>query len=224
MGLIGNVFSQQSIERAVLLGDSKYSDKVNQSNWNTGVSVNTNLAIDPAYGSTSKYGIVMTQYLDGKIVVIYAHEYTKPNYSDMISEIFRLSRLVGDDGVSNIIVDSSAPEVINSIRREFRKDQYSEQYLKDIAANCKKWNIPITNKLFVVPKSFSTEGRSMLQHAVNILDLPEGVIAIPSKYQDLIVGLRTATAEEWKLDKVNSSHNDLIDALLMCLSVYRFSK
>jgi hypothetical protein len=68
------------------------------------------------------------------------------------------------------------------------------------------------------------EGRQMLQHAVSIMDIPEGAIAIPSQYQDLIVGLRTCVAEEWKMDKPNTSHNDLVDSFLMCLSVYKFSK
>jgi hypothetical protein len=40
----------------------------------------------------------------------------------------------------------------------------------------------------------------MLQHAVSIMDIPEDAIAIPQQYQDLIVALRTAVADEWKLD------------------------
>ena len=72
--------------------------------------------------------------------------------------------------------------------------------------NARKFNIPIENRLFVVPKSFATSGRQMLQHAVSIFDIPEGAIAIPPQYQDLIVSLRNTTAEEWKLDKANTSH------------------
>jgi spermidine/putrescine-binding protein len=68
------------------------------------------------------------------------------------------------------------------------------------------------------------EGRQMLQHAVSIMDIPEDAIAIPQQYQDLIVALRTAVADEWKLDKPSTSHNDLLDSYLMCLSVYKFSK
>ena len=69
----------------------------------------------------------------------------------------------------------------------------------------------------------------MLQHAVMLLDETspgsnEGLVAIPSKFQDLIVALRTATAEEWKISKPDSSHNDLLDSLLMCLSVYKFKR
>jgi len=202
---------------------------VDPAKWNK--DIHTLLAIDPAYGSVSKYGIVMTQYIDGKIVVIYAKEYTKPDYSDMIAEVWRLSRLAG--GVTNILVDASAPEVIASIRREFRKDLYSDNYIQEVITEAKEFNIPIENRLFVVPKNFK-ESRAMLQHAVMLLDdnspsssssgSNEGLIAIPSQFQDLVVALRTATAEEWKLSKPDSSHNDLLDSLLMCLSVYRFKK
>jgi hypothetical protein len=218
LGLIGNTFNISSINKAVMHG-TKYNN-ISPDNWTKGV--HTLLAIDPAYSSSSRYGIVMTQYLNGKIVVIYAHEYTKPDYSDMIDEVFRLSHLVG--GVTNILVDSSAPEVIASLRRAFHKDQYSENYLKEVIANAKKYNVPIENRLFVIPKSFSMEGRQMLQHAVSIMDIPEGAVAIPPQYQDLIVGLRTCTANEWKMIKENTSHNDLVDSYLMCLSVYRFSE
>ena len=85
LGLIGNCFNISSINRAVMHG-TKYSE-LSQDNWTKGV--HTLLSIDPVYGSVSKYAIVMCQYLDQKIVVIYAKEYTKPDYSDMIDEVFR---------------------------------------------------------------------------------------------------------------------------------------
>ena len=163
----------------------------------------------------------MTQYIGGQIVVIYAKAFTKPDYSEMINEVFKLSRQVG--GVANILVDSSAPEVIASIRRTFHKDTYSDNYLQEIVKNAKTYNIPLERRLFVVPKNFR-EGKQMLQHAVELLDEPSGLIAIPAVHEDLITGLRTAVSDEWDLDKKKSVNSDLIDAWLMCLSVYKFSK
>jgi hypothetical protein len=90
LGLIGNCFNISSINKAVMHG-AQYSNYSDPNQWTKGV--HTLLAIDPAYGSTSKYGIVITQYLSGKIVVIYAKEYTKPDYSSIIDEVFRLSHL-----------------------------------------------------------------------------------------------------------------------------------
>jgi hypothetical protein len=77
--------------------------------------------------------------------------------------------------------------------------------------------------LFVVPKYFSIEGRKMLQHAVTLLDNPEGFVAIPKRHEPLLVALRSATADEWKLTKKDSLHNDLTDAFIMALSYYRIT-
>jgi hypothetical protein len=77
--------------------------------------------------------------------------------------------------------------------------------------------------LFVVPKYFSIEGRQMLQHSVTLMDNPEGFVAIPKRHDSLLVALRSAVAEEWKLTKKDSLHNDLTDAFIMALSYYRIT-
>jgi hypothetical protein len=135
------------------------------------------MALDPAWGSTSKYGVVISQFIDRRVVIVYAHEYSKPDIFDMVLELRRLSNQIGH--VTNILIDSNNPEAISSVRREFRKDQYSEQVIKDIIIDCRKHSTSIENRLFVVPKYFSIEGRQMLQHAVTLLDNPEGFVAIP---------------------------------------------
>lgn len=63
----------------------------------------------------------------------------------------------------------------------------------------------------------------MLQHSVALMDDPEGLVVIPSKYESLLIALRTVTATEWKLDKQVSLSNDLTDAFIMNLSYYRLS-
>jgi hypothetical protein len=140
----------------------------------------------------------------------------------MVLELRRLSNQICH--VTNILIDSNNPEAISSLRREFRRDQqYSEQGIKDIIIDCRKYNTPIENRLFVVPKYFSIEGRKMLQHAVTLLDNPEGFVAIPKRHESLLVALRSATADEWKLTKKDSLNNDLTDAFIMALSYYRIT-
>ncbi len=75
----------------------------------------------------------------------------------------------------------------------------------------------------MVPKYFSIEGRKMLQHTVTLLDNPEGFVAIPKRHDSLFVALRSAMADEWKLTKKDSLHNDLMDAFIMALSYYRIT-
>jgi hypothetical protein len=90
------------------------------------------------------------------------------------------------------MVDSNNPEVIGTLRREFRKDnQYSAQGIKDIIVNCRKYNTPIETRLFVVPKNFAIEGKQMLQHAVMLMDDPDGLVAIPEKHKELLLALRS---------------------------------
>ena len=121
------------------------------------------------------------------------------------------------------MVDSNNPEVIGTLRREFRKDQYSEQTIKDIIASCRKYGTPIEKRLFVVPKYFSIESKQMLQHGIALMDDPEGFVAIPEKHESLLVALRSATASEWRLDKSQSVSNDLTDAFIMACSFFRLN-
>jgi hypothetical protein len=216
IGVSGNVFSQHSIQRAVELG-KKYSPNSNIHLWHR--EVPTVIGLDPAWGSTSKYGVVVAQFVDNRILIVYAQEYSKPDFSEMISELWRLKNHCNH--ISNIIVDAANPEVISTIRREFGKDQYSEQGIRDIIASCRRHSIPIETRLFCVPKSFAVEGKAMLQHAVRLMDDPEGLVAIPEQYEPLIVALRTATANEWRLDKSHSVSNDLTDAFIMALSFFK---
>jgi hypothetical protein len=221
VGVTGNVFSTHSLDRAVKLGERYDLDPNNPSINLWHKDAPTIMALDPAWGSTSKYGVIVSQFIDRRVVIVYAHEYSKPDIFDMVLELRRLSNQTGH--ITNILIDSNNPEAISSVRREFRKDQYSEQGIKDIIIDCRKYNTPIENRLFVVPKYFSIEGRKMLQHAVTLLDNPEGFLAIPKRHESLLVALRSATADEWKLTKKDSLHNDLTDAFIMALSYYRIT-
>jgi hypothetical protein len=61
LGLIGNAFSQQSIDNSI---SADYNpDRINP-------NAKKSIGIDPGFGS-SKFAIVVTQYVDGKIQIIY---------------------------------------------------------------------------------------------------------------------------------------------------------
>ena len=51
------------------------------------------IGLDPSFGS-SKFGIVATQLVDGKIQVIHAEEYERPNFTDTINVVWQLKRAV----------------------------------------------------------------------------------------------------------------------------------
>ena len=75
----------------------------------------------------SNFAIVATQLVDGKIQVIEASEYQRPNFTDMIQKIWQLKQQYGH--VSNIYVDAANPEVWQALKREFGEN-YNDQWIK----------------------------------------------------------------------------------------------
>jgi hypothetical protein len=76
-GVVGNVFSLSSIE---------YCQKTEYNPQNIHQNFKKPIGIDPSYGS-SNFAICATQLVDGKIQVIEASEYQRPNFTDMIEKI-----------------------------------------------------------------------------------------------------------------------------------------
>ena len=58
----------------------------------------------------------------------------------------------------------------------------------------------------------------MLSHLYLMIN--KGYLAIPEKFDKIIVSLRTAQAKEYSLDKEQTSYNDLLDALRLSLKGY----
>ena len=183
------------------------------------------IGIDPGFGS-SKFAIVITQYVDGKIQVIHAEEYDRPNFTAMINTIWQLKQKCGH--VSNIYVDAANPEVWESLKREFG-EPFNKHYITDKIEECKKYNLHIEDRMIVVPVPFSIEGAHMLQHAKWLLEETEedgsSLIAIHKDiFYKLVTALRTAVANEYKLDKEATSYDDLIDAFRLSLWFYKRAK
>jgi hypothetical protein len=76
LGLIGNVFSQLSIEDAT---------KIQYDPENINPNAKKSFGVDAGFGS-SNFAIVVTQYVDGKIQVIFAEEYERPNFAAIIDK------------------------------------------------------------------------------------------------------------------------------------------
>jgi hypothetical protein len=206
------VFTAQSIERCQsihynpdnIIEDSKKS-----------------MGIDPSFGS-SKFGIVVTQFVNERIEVIHGEEYDRPDFSGMINEVWRLKQRCGN--ISNIYVDAANPEIWQSLKREFN-EPYSEQYMSDKIAWVKNNNLNIAEYMIVVPTPFSTKGAEMLQHAKSLLEDPDGLVAIhKDRFTKLIIALRTAVANEYKLDKEQTSYHDILDAFRLSLQFYNRSR
>jgi hypothetical protein len=215
LGLIGNVFSQLSIENC---------QKIQYNPENINPNAKKSFGVDAGFGS-SNFAIVVTQYVDGKIQVIFAEEYERPNFAAMIDKIWQLKQQCGY--ISNIYVDAANPEVWESLKREF-DERYDNQYISDTIAECRKLNTHIEDRMIVVPVPFSVEGAKMLQHAKWLMEETEedgsSLIAIDKRFDKLLTGLRTAVANEYKLDKEVTSYDDIVDAFRLALTFYKRSK
>ena len=69
------------------------------------------------------------------------------------------------------------------------------------------------------PINFSTEHRNMLSSLYAIIS--KGYLAIEEKHDKLLTSLRTAYANEFTLDKNQTSYNDLLDGLRLSLEGYQ---
>jgi outer membrane protein assembly factor BamA len=115
------VFSQQSIENCQK------------------IEYNPNKIVPEA-----KKSIVATQLVDGKIQVIYAEEYPRASFPDMIDKIWKLKQRYG---VNNIYVDAANPErdmvfFEERVRRTVRCRIYQRNYcsLQEIQYTCGRQN------------------------------------------------------------------------------------
>jgi hypothetical protein len=124
-------------------------------------------------------------------------------------------------------VDAANPEVIQAFKREF-DERYDNQYVRDQFAYCKKYNLHIEDRMIVVPVPFSVEGAHMLQHAEWLMEETDedgsSLVAIDKRFDKLLTGLRTAVANEYKLDKEVTSYDDIVDAFRLSLVFYKRSK
>lgn len=74
--------------------------------------------------------------------------------------------------------------------------------------------------MFVIPVPFDKEHKSMLPHSKQMREYDNGRVTINPKFTKLITSLRTAVAEEWRLDKEATSHDDLFDSFRLSLQFW----
>jgi hypothetical protein len=212
-GGIGNVFSTNAIDRCQKI---EYDPK------NIVQYAIKSMGIDPGY---SNFAIVVTQFVNERIEVIFAEEYEREhaNFNIMIDRVWEIKQRCGH--LSNIYVDAVNPVVWDALKREFN-EPYNDQYVKDKIAYCKKNNIDVENRMFVVPVPFNPEGAEMLQHTKSLLEDPENLLAIHPSFDKLLTSLRTAVSlnDSYKLDKENTTYDDILDAFRLSLNLYKWRK
>jgi len=198
--------------RAIALG-KRYKDKTPNK------YAQQSMGIDPGFGS-SPFGIVIIQFSDGVLQVLYADEFERPRYEDMINKV---SNLYSEfTNIKNIFVDAANPELISSLKKEVANERDNWAYVQEKMAYCKKHHIDINRHMKVVPVPFSTEGKNMLIHTKELLEFETPIIAINPKFEKLTTSLRTAISDDLgKLDKEATSYDNVLDAFRLSLQMFK---
>jgi hypothetical protein len=213
LGIIGNTFHTQDIDRAISLG--KKFKTVNK-------YAQQSMGIDPGFGS-SPFGIVIIQFSDGILQVLYADEFERPRYEDMITKVADLYQEFTN--IKNIFVDAANPELISSLKREVAKERDNWAYVQEKMAYCKKHHTDINRHMKVVPVPFSTEGKNMLIHTKELLEFQTPILAINPKFEKLTTSLRTAISDDLgKLDKEATSYDNVLDAFRLSLQMFKLKE
>ena len=208
LGLIGNLFSPMKLDIAKTLGTLYDPNQLN-------LSTPKCISVDPGFGS-SNTGVMLSELgYDDRIHVLYAEEYERPMFQDMVALVHSLYKKAGN--VEQIFCDGNNPEFITALKLEMGErldyqDELSE--LKKNNLDMYDWG-PV-----VLPVNFSTEEREMTGRAKHFID--EELVAIPEKFDKLITACRTAVTYDGKLDKEATSFNDLFDCFRMNLKNYKF--
>ena len=211
IGEQGNVFSHESIERAIAAGMTlAEKHPINEIPQDTPKS----MGIDAGFGS-SKFGIVVTQLVDSKIQVLYAEEFERPDFTVMIQTILKMFK---NYTINKIFVDSANPEIITSIKAGLGERVDYEKHISMLKQKHPNY-FNISTWMNVIPMSFGSDGGcEMLAHAKHCMD--RDWLAIHPNFQKLIIALRTAVATDSLLDKQATAHNDVFDAFRLSLSIY----
>jgi hypothetical protein len=125
------------------------------------------MGMDPAYGS-SAFGIVVTQWVDGIVQILYAEEYHRPDYNEMLSVVYGL---ISKYQVDTTYIDGANPSFIKSLKLQIGEEA---DYDKVIARyRAERWG-DATKDMRIVPVNFKSEHKAMLGHCKVLLERDVG--------------------------------------------------
>jgi hypothetical protein len=127
LGRVGNTFLSSDIEKALspILAPAVNYNYINDHQLSATAPIDPDgyiygarksMGIDPAWGS-SAFGIVITRFIDNKVQVIYADQFERPDFNQMIQKVWELYIQYKFDGsIDRIYVDGANPSFIRSLK------------------------------------------------------------------------------------------------------------
>jgi hypothetical protein len=198
LGKVGNVFSPYMIDKVIQLGEQYKGLPINQFALHA-------CGVDPGFGS-SRTAIVLTEHLkeQEKIRVIFAEEFDRPNPEAIANICFDIHKQYQNTW---FLVDGSNAGFITTLKIKFGENPKID------------YQHASPEGMRVVPINFATEHKAMLSHLH--LFVNKEYLCIPKQYDKLLLSMRTAIANEYSLDKDQTSYNDSLDALRLSLRGYK---
>lgn len=205
LGMIGNVFHVNDIDAA--LAPLEEAREIME--WSTSAMLGRSMGLDPAWGSDSDFGIVITQKRNNKAEVFHAENVSKPRFHEVISHIMQLKQ---QHHVTKIYIDGANPLVVRELKKRIGEYEHYDRYTED-----QLWSMR-TGDMQIIPVNFQKRHVQMLQWTVELMQ--KGMIRIHPSLSNLVISLRTAVATEGKLNKDETSYNDLLDGLRLSMLNY----
>jgi hypothetical protein len=127
--------------------------------------------------------------------------------NDIINHIMQLKQ---KHHITKLFVDGANPEVIRELKRRIGEFENYERYTEE-----QLWQMR-TGDMQIIPVNFQKRHREMLQWVYTLMS--KRMVRIHPSLQKLAVSLRTViVSEEWKLDKQQTSHHDILDSFRLAL-------
>ena len=128
--------------------------------WSTSSMVGRSMGIDVAWGDTSKFAIVITQYRNNKVEVFYVESFEKPLMNEIIDHIMRLKLR---HHCTRVYVDGANPEVIRELKRKIGEFENYHYYTEE-----QLW-LMRSGDMQIIPVNFQKRHREMLQWTYTLM-------------------------------------------------------
>lgn len=173
------------------------------------------MGIDVGWAGSSDFGTVIVDWRDNKLNVIYENAIKSPLMKDVRALIHKLIQQysicrVYSDGSSVVLNNQLAKDYNENIQWHLLDEETRTQLLRGVS--CRS---PLIN-----PVNFRTHGKYMLERLHQVVSTHQ-IRIDPERFPKTVISLKTAVNKQgdlWALDKINTSHDDVIDALRLIMN------
>jgi len=199
LGVIGNVFHEKDIQKALEMGKLYDPDDLSNKDFDS-----SSMGIDCGFGS-SAFGIVITRYANEKekVQILHAEEFDRPDYNEMLSKV---GNLIFEYNPTKIYVDGANPAFIKSLKIQLGDKGIEQREFERLIDYAKMFKKPIDQYMRIIPVHFSKEHKNMLAHCKLMLE--KEYLEINPRFAKLVTSLRTAVENgEGVLDKEATNYD-----------------